>query len=245
MVDRFCVRMTTTIKFNGILKKFIIVALVASGTYFPLIVLIAGQNNPTQDSNIKNETNIKTWESGKRTGIIIQALEIHSTPLIKFSGSSDFDKILNNEDPIIMAIINPAKIYPWGIFPACPSICSFAADSNEGVHLRTKVYMPPSNKLWIRPKQIIFWSCLIATYAFLYEDMRSEDVSPKFSVHVKEITTIITIRTQKAKSNGQTKPNLSTAVWATKPDIIAAIELPNVAWENIEPNRSTSNPLYL
>lgn len=70
---------------------------------------------------------------------------------MKSSGWHIRDSNLNTEDPIIIATINVAKIKPCGIVASGAS-CLIAI-FKDGVHIKTKVYIEPSKKLWIKPKQ--------------------------------------------------------------------------------------------
>lgn len=109
---KFNIRMLITMILRGTRKKFMIVARVFSGTYFPRIVLNDGQKIPTQTSKRRKATNIMHWCIGNMTGIKNVNAEIKRTIRIKDSTGLYFESSLKREEPIMMQSIKEAKMIP-------------------------------------------------------------------------------------------------------------------------------------
>jgi len=102
-----------------------------SGTYFDLRLAITGQNAPTVASNAQNRTKrIKTSEINE-TAVSEQAATD------KIVTSDGLNRSFSNE-PTITANMSAENIKPCGM-------SGFSSD-NEGVHIKTKAYIEPSNR---------------------------------------------------------------------------------------------------
>lgn len=141
---KFNKRMMITIRLRGTRNRFIIVARVFSGTYFPLIVLKDGQKIPTQISNIRKDKNIMHWCNGNMIGIIKVSAEIPRIIRIKDSVELYLEINLKIDEPIMIQSMKEAKMIPWGMVLLIEESLEMAP-LKAGVHLITNTYIAPSN----------------------------------------------------------------------------------------------------
>jgi len=107
-------RMITTKKLRGTLKKFIVAALVRSGIYLPRRVPMQGKYTPQHISKRRKEQNTIS-KSVKKTGTRRESVAVNSNILAIFSWAICFrTRRPNIELPIIMHTMKQANINPNG-----------------------------------------------------------------------------------------------------------------------------------
>ncbi|KRY75291.1 hypothetical protein T4A_5339, partial [Trichinella pseudospiralis] len=147
-----------------------------SGTWTLLMKPLAGQNTPTQISNIAKPVNTNKLFKHRKIGNVSDTAAHRKMYLKKTkkkqsnlqNGKKLFMRYKNNfmknsgrqmlaislkiDEPIMMQIINEAKIKPCGTKRSFGSGELRTAAVNTGVHSSTNVYMLPSNKDCTTPR---------------------------------------------------------------------------------------------